>query len=88
MLLYVTSELINGGLLKAFYVLLSGPLIYFISGLYSSNIRRQHSSLSVVNFSNVRFLRSLYTVIRCPKIIVRNCFIVSTIFNSYFSIGV
>ena len=83
MLLYFMSELINVSLLKASDESLSGPLIYFILGPYSSNIRCQRSTLSVVKLSNVRFLWSIYTVIICPKRILRNSFNVFTILNSY-----
>ena len=81
MSLSFTSELINGSPLKPYAASLSFPLIYFISGPYYSNIRRQHSTLSVVKFSNMRFLWSVYTVIWFHKRIVQNCFKVSTILN-------
>ena len=76
--LSVASESINDSLLKATAASLSRPLIYFISGPYYSSIRRQRITLSVVRLSNVEFLWSVYTVIRCHKIIVRNSFRVST----------
>ena len=50
------SELINGSLLKVFNTSLSVPLIYFFLGPYYFNTRRQHSTLSVVKLSNMRFL--------------------------------
>ena len=82
------SELINGSLLQASAALLSGPLIYFISGPYSSTIRYQRSTISVVKFLNMRFLWSVYTGIWCHKIVVRNYFKFSTIINNYFSVVV
>ena len=88
MLLYYKSDLINISLLKASAASLSGPLIYFISGPYYSNIRRQRSTLSVVNISNVRFLWSVYTFIWCTKIIVWKSFKVSTILKNSISIVV
>ena len=88
MLLSSKSELINDSLLKSYDASLSDPFIYFISGPYSSNMRFQRSTLSVVKFSNVRFLWSVYTVIWSPKIIVRKYFNFSTILNSYLSVVV
>ena len=61
MLLSTMSELINRILLKASSASLSVPFMYFISGPYHSNIRHQCSTLSVVKFSNVIFLWSVYT---------------------------
>ena len=80
-----TSELIDGSLLKASTESLSSSLVYFISGPYSYSIRRQCSTISVVKFSNVRFLWSSYTVIRCPKRILWKSFKVATVLNSSFS---
>ena len=77
------SELINASLIKALDESLSGSLIYFISIPYSYKIRRQRSAFSVVDFSKVGFLWSIYTILRCPKIIERNSFRVSNILNSY-----
>ena len=68
-LLSVMSESINGNLLNVSAESLSGPSIHFILGPYSSNIRLQRSTNSVVKLSNVSFLWSVYTVIRCPKIL-------------------
>ena len=64
------------------------PFDIFISGPYSSNIRRQHINLSVVKLSKVILLWFVYTVIRCPERIVWNYFSVSTILTSSTSVSV
>ena len=86
MFLYFMSKLINGSIFKASAAPLSGSLMYSILGKYSYNIGCQRSTLSVVRFSNVRVLWSVYTVIRCLKIIVRNSFKVYTIIKSSLSV--
>ena len=56
-------ELISGILLKASAETLSGPFIYFIVGLYYYNSKCQLRTLSIVKFSKLRFLWSIYIVI-------------------------
>ena len=74
-------ELINGCMLKASVMSLSGTFIYLILGLYSSNNKRQHSTIFVVKFQNMILLWSVYTVIKCTNRMLNNSFRVYTILN-------
>ena len=67
---------------------LSGTFIYLILGPYYSNISCQRRTISVVILSNVIFLWSVYTIIQCPNIMVRNHFRVSAIINGSCSVVV
>ena len=81
--LSVDSEIMSGIRIKFSFVSLSDHLTYLIVGPYYFNIKFQKSALSVVKFSSVIFLWSLYTVIQCTSTMVHNYFRVSTIINSY-----
>ena len=78
----VMSDLINIILIRAYTSSLPVPFIYLISGLYySKKLLSQHSFCCKILVHDI--LCSIYTVIRCPNIIVWNYFIVSNILNSY-----
>ena len=67
---------------------LSGPFVFLFMGMYYSYKIIQCSTIYVVKLSYVRFLWSVYLVIRCPNIMVRNYFRVSTIIDSSRSVVV
>ena len=60
--------------------------MHFIVGPYYSISKRQRRTLSVIKFLFVIFLWSVYTVIRCTIIMIRNYFRVSTILRSSLSV--
>ena len=74
MLLSFTSKVIKRILFKVSNVSLISPLICLRVGPYYSNINLQWSTLSVVNWLNVRFLWSVYNIIWCPnRDVFRKC---------------
>ena len=79
MSLSINSELTSRSLLKLFAASLSVLYIYIILGTHYYNINHQQATISVVNFSYVRFLWSTYTDIIFPNIMVHNSFRVTTI---------
>jgi hypothetical protein len=84
----VTSLGSFSNLERASATTLCSPLMYLISGPYSSAIILQHRTCSVLICLKVRFLWSVYTIILWPRRMFLYSFRVSTILNNSLSVVV